>query len=246
MKIFCLNIALFCTVFLGYGQQFNFGITAGCNIFQHIRWDRSIYSPENSFHTYIEDGEGRGLLRKNSAFNGLNYGGLINATYKRFSFNLEPQFYYQKTYLTFERPFFVERNIGKRAFRMPTFVTARFFKGPKSPFILIGLNLIKEKNWDFQNPGFNYYFGDFPEFEQQFQTGDNHFEGALYDNRWYFNYIIGIGKTGEKWTSSIRFQRKLDITSHEMEAGIWQLELSFSFKILSSKDFTRKHFLYEK
>lgn len=226
------------------GQELHLGITGGFNAFQKIKWDRAIYHPADSYLTYIEKDFGKGLLNKNSVLSAINYGVYASARYKRFSVTIEPQFYYQKTYLLFEKPFYIERNIGKRAFRLPLYGTVNFFKGAKSPFFLLGINFIKEKNWDYHSPSFEYYFQGNEEVGTQFKTGDDHFDGMLYDNRAYFNYMLGIGKSEKRWDTSIRFQRKIRITKHSTEASIWQIEMALNFRILSSKDFTKKHFLY--
>lgn len=239
--IYILFIGLFSNA---YGQELNFGVTAGFNAYQKMEWDRAIFYPDNSYHVYIEEFEGDGLVNKNSAFDGVNFGLITSLKYKRFSFNMEPQFYYQKTYLEFQKPFYLERVIGKRAFRMPMYFTARLFKKAKSPFLLLGVNIVKENNWDFQDPGFEFYFSDDDGSDTQFLTGDGHFEGMLYDNSMYVNYMIGFGKLGDKWDSSIRLQRELGITRHNIEASIWKIEVAFNIHLISTKDFTKKHFLY--
>lgn len=239
-----LHIALLVWVGRTGAQELTFGFIGGFNLYQKIQWDKAIHFAPNTYYTYVEDGFGNGLLDKNAVFNGAHAGIFMGAKYKRFTLNAEPQYYYSRTYLSFERPFFVERIIGKKAFRMPVYAAVKFFKSPKSPFLLIGLNPIKEKNWDFQSPGVDAYFGEVPPDLTLFQSGNDHFSGALYDNRFYVNYLVGLGFSTKKMNYSFRFQKELKFTRHQIEANIWQIEMSVNFAILSSKDFTKKHFLY--
>ncbi len=74
--------------------------------------------------------------------------------------------------------------------------------------------------------------------------GDNHFEGVLYDDHAYWNYMVGFGKKINRFNMSVRYLNQLNITKHDIEAKIWQLELSINILLLSSNDFTKKHFLY--
>ncbi len=230
---------------VGFAQQVNVGFVVGPNFIQQMKWEQAYFAPENSYHTYFESNQGKGLVNKISVLNGGHIGAILFADYKRFGFGLEPQYHYQRTYLSFQRPYRVERIIGKKSFRMPTYFTYRLFKNPESAFLILGLNLVKETNWDIQNPGFDYYLNNANIYEDQVEVGPDHFDGLLYDNSVYWNYMIGLGKKSGKWNTSIRFQSNLNITDHDIEAEIWQVEVSINFLFLSSKDFTEKHFLYE-
>ncbi|NOQ72231.1 MAG: hypothetical protein GQ574_09535 [Crocinitomix sp.] len=246
MRLFLTYLFLFClTSSAAYAQQLSLGIVVGPNIIQQMKLDRAFYAPDNTYHTYLESNQGQGLVQKISVLNGGHVGAVLFTDYKRFGFGIEPQFHYQRTYLHFERPFQIDRIIGKKSFRMPAYFTYRLFKKPESAFVILGLNLVKEKNWDIQNPGFDYYLNGADIYSNQVEVGPDHFEGLLYDNSAYWNYMVGIGKKSGKWNSSIRFQSNLNITNHEIEAEIWQLEVSINFLFLSTKDFTEKHFLYE-
>ncbi len=225
-------------------QDLEFGLLTGGSLYQQIKWERAYYKPPNAYHTYIENNLAGGLVNKNSVLNGVHFGISTQLKYKRFAGTVEPQYFYQRTQLNFDRPFFVQRIIGKRAFRMPIYVSYKVFKNPKSPFLLAGLNLIKEKNWDFSAPGFDAYFGSEENYLFQIDLGDDHFEGMLYDNHWYWNYMLGFGMILENWNYSLRFQQRLDITKHKVEASIFQVEMVVNVKLFSSKDFTKKHFLY--
>lgn len=234
-SVFCLE---------SHAQETELGILFGGNLYQHIAWNRPVYNPPNAYHTYIEKEINEGLLNKSSFVNGVHFGLIARYKYKRFTLNIEPQFYYQRTYFDFEKPFVVERIIGKRAFRMPIYLAYKVFKNPKSPFLLAGLSLNKEKNFDFTSPGFDYYYGNAESYNLKFDTGDDHFLGALYTNSWYFNYVAGFGFTFDKWQYAFRFQQRLEITKNKIEAKIFQVEMTFNIRIFSSTDFTKKHFLY--
>jgi hypothetical protein len=226
-------------------QKVSAGFTIGPNFVQQMKWDVAYFAPDNSYHTYIESNSGEGLINKISVLNGGHIGGVLFVDYKRFGFGMEPQYHYQRTYLSFDRPDQINRIIGKKSFRLPTYFTFRLFKKPKSAYVILGMNLVKETIWDIQDPGFDYSIGESVIYENQVQVGSDHFGGILYDNGAYWNYVIGFGKKLNNWNSSIRFQSNLDITKHSVQANIWQLELSFNFLFLSTKDFTEKHFLYE-
>lgn len=232
------------TVFKLNAQDLEFGLLLGGNLYQHTQWDRAIYKAPNSYHTYVENNSESGLLSKNAVLNGIHFGISTQLKYKRLTGTIEPHYFYQRTYLSFDRPFFVERIVGKRAFRMPIFISYKVFKNPKSPFLLGGFNLIKEKNYDFSSPGFDYYYGNSEDFIFQLDLGDDHFDGMLYDNRWYWNYMLGFGIMLEKWEYSFRFQQRFDITKHSIEAKIFQVEMVAKINLFTSKDFTKKHFLY--
>jgi hypothetical protein len=246
MKRFYPYLLMLCLFSAGaYGQKVSVGFTLGPNFVQQMKWDASYCAPENSYHTYIESDEGEGLVNKISIINGGHLGGVIYADYKRFGFGLEPQYHYQRSYIGFERPYRVDRVFGKKSFRLPTYFTYRLFKKPESVYAIVGFSLVKETNWDLQDPGFDHTLSNGPIYQNQTEVGPDHFAGILYDDAAYWNYMVGFGKRANKWTTSIRFQSNLNVTKHSVEANIWQIEMSFNFFFLSTKDFTEKHFLYE-
>lgn len=230
--------------FLVKAQDVQMGFLVGTNLFQNTKYDTSTFSPINSYHTYIEKNEGEGLINKNIVFNSLNSGMIFNFGYKKFTFNIEPQYYYQRTTFRFENPYRTERVIGRRAFRLPVYSTFKFFKNENSIYGIAGFVFNYEKTWDFQAPGAGYYLSSDSLFQGAIDFGDNHFEGVLYDDHVYWNYMVGFGKKINRFNMSIRYLNQLNITKHHIDAKIWQIELSVGILLLSSNDFTKKHFLY--
>jgi hypothetical protein len=225
-------------------QEFNLGGVFGFNAFQFTQLDTAIYSPANTYHTYIESSTGAGLIKKNSYANGLHFGGAINFNYKRFTIYWEPQFYYQRSVFSFEKPIIVERVLAKKAFRMPLYFSYKFFKKEKSLYSIIGLTFSKEKNWDFQNPGIGYYVGDELLFDNNIDFGDDHFENVLYNDQGYWNLTLGLGRKIGNLNSSIRYQIPINPEKRNLSIKTWQIELGFSFYFLSTKEITQKHYLY--
>lgn len=228
----------------GHAQDFNFGLTFGFNAFQRMELERAIYSPDNSYHTYVEEQEGEGLINDNGGLNSVHIGGTINYTWKRLNFFVEPQFYYQRSFYNPYFSFDIERVLGKRAFRMPMYATLNWFKSVKSPYFLVGLNLIREKNIEFQAPGEGYYLGNEELYNEIFFVGDNHFEDLLYQDGTYFNYMLGVGKKFKRFYGSINFQQELNLTKHEIEGKVWRIELSTTFILFRTEKLRTKHFLY--
>ena len=237
-------IICLCFTLIVKAQDVQMGFVAGANLFQNTKLDTSIYSPQTSYHTYLESKEGAGLINQNVVLNALNIGMIFNFGYKKFTFNIEPQYYYQRTTFYFEKPYQTERIIGRRAFRLPIYSTFKFFKNDKSIYGISGFVFNYEKTWDFQAPGPGYYLSSVALYEDAINFGDNHFEGVLYDDHAYWNYMIGFGKKINRFNMSLRYLNQLNITKHDIDAKIWQLELSVNILLLSSNDFTKKHFLY--
>jgi hypothetical protein len=242
-KLYIL-ILLSCFSLLGNSQEIRFGGVYGINTLQRTVLDTSIYSPANSYYTYIESNTGAGLIDKVGVLNAFHLGTILSVSYRRFTFNIEPQFYYQRSTVKFEKPYETERVFGKKAFRMPTYLTYKFFKKEKSIYFLLGVNPNFEKNWDFQNPKLSYYIGDGSLYQNGVDFGDDHFKGILYDDKPYANFVVGLGRIFGKLNTSLRFQRPFKNTSRQLTVNSWQLELSFNILFLSTKDFTKKHFLY--
>ncbi len=251
-----IALIIFFLSFQATAQELRFGLVTGMNIYQKTELNLATLSPPDSYYTYSEKSQGEGLINKHGIFNAFNVGGAFKFSYKRFSLNIEPQYYYQRTTISFEKPYGIRRLFGKKAFRMPIYFTYKFFKKENSLFLLAGLGLNKEKNWDIQDPGINYYLGgdeiyeysvdgDYGISPSQFADfGNDHFAQILYDDLPYWNYMVGFGRTFGRYNASFRFQSRFDITKHQQLAEIGQIEFSLTFLFLSTKDFTEKHFLY--
>lgn len=225
-------------------QDLKLGFLVGTNVYQNTQVDTAIYSPTNSYNTYIENEEGKGIINKHVIFNSINTGLIFNFSFKKFTFNIEPQYYYQRTTFYFEKPYPTERVIGKRAFRLPVYSTYKFFKNKNSIYGLAGLVFNVEKNYDFQAPGVGFYVGPDPLYENEINFGDDHFKGILYDDYNYWNYVVGFGKKINRFNYSVRYLNQFNITKHSILAKTWQIELSVNILLLSYSDFTKKHFLY--
>ncbi|MEZ4922392.1 MAG: hypothetical protein R2780_04405 [Crocinitomicaceae bacterium] len=225
-------------------QEFNLGAVYGFNVIQKTTLDLPYYSPSNSYHTYIESSPGAGLINKTSPFNGLHVGGAVNFIYKRLGLYLEPQFYYQRSVITFQNPVEISRVFGKRGFRMPFYFTYKFFKKERSIYSILGLSLSKEKNWDFQDPGTGFYLGSDPIFDGNFDTGDDHFRDVLYNNQAYWNLVAGFGRKIGKVNASVRYVIPMSREKKGLSGDIWTLEMSFNFFFLSTREINKKHHLY--
>lgn len=225
-------------------QEFNLGGNFGFNIFQKTTLDLAVYQPENSYYTYFESNNGAGLIDKNSFLNGLHFGGSVNFMYKRLGVYLEPQFYYQRSVLEFEQPYITERVLAKKGFRMPLYFTYKFYKKARSAYSIIGLSLVKEKNWDFQNPGVGYYLGDEVLYNNSIDLGDDHFKDVLYNDQAYWNLMIGLGKHLGRMNTSVRYLVPLGREKKGLQGKMWGLELGINFFFLSTKELTQKHHLY--
>jgi len=66
-KILCFFVLIF-AIFKSNAQDLEFGLLMGGNLYQHTQWDRAIYEAPNSYHTYVENNLGRGLLTKKCGF----------------------------------------------------------------------------------------------------------------------------------------------------------------------------------
>ena len=237
-------------------QELRFGLVTGMNIYQNTKLNLATLSPPDSYYTYTETNPGDGLIDKHSVFNAFHIGGAFKFSYRKFSLNMEPQYYYQRTTINFEKPYGIRRLFGKKAFRMPIYLTYKFFKKENSLYLLGGLSFNKERNWDIQDPGINYYLGGDEIYEysvdgdwgispsQYANFGNDHFAQVLYDDLPYWNYMFGLGRTFGRYNASVRFQSRFNITDHQQLAEIGTIEFSLTFLFLSTKDLTEKHFLY--
>jgi hypothetical protein len=239
-----VSILVFVICFTAKAQEFNFGGTAGFNVMQHTSLDTTIYSPPNSYHTYIAPYAGARLIDHRSFVNGLHLGGAVNFIYKRLGVYWEPQFYYQRTVFQFDQPIMTERVLAKKAFRMPLYFTYKFFKKERSMFSIIGLSMMNERNWDFQNPGVGYYLGDETLYDNNIDLGDDHFEGVLYNDETYWNLVLGLGKKLGRANAALRYVLPMGREKRGLSGDIWSLEMSFNFFFLSTKEITQKHHLY--
>lgn len=227
-----------------WAQDVNIGVTFGFNAYQRTDLDRAIYSPANSYFTYVEEDKGKGLMNDNGFLNSAYIGVAMNYSWKRINCFLEPQFFYQRSYYNPYAPYNLFRVLGKKAFRMPIYITLNWFKKATSPYFLIGINLIHEKNIEFQSPDGYYYFGSDALYNETFFVGDNHFEGLLYQDGTYFNYMVGIGKKFKRFYGAINYQNKLRFTKHTIEANIQRVEISTTFILFNTEKLRKKHFLY--
>lgn len=243
MKKLLLYISLMMSLGLS-AQELRLGVTIGTAPIKFMKYDSAQYAPANSYFTYVEEYSGSGLIKDYKPFNALNLGGVLNFAYRKFSLNVEPQFYFQRSVYRFIEPIRLKRVIGSKGFRMPIYLTYKFFKKETSAYILLGYTAIKERYWDFQHPSEDYYFSGGEIFQNEPNFGHDHFESVLYDSRGYGNFILGFGKQFKKFNSSIRFSAPSRRYADRIQAQTWRYELTFSWLFLSTKDFTNKHPLY--
>lgn len=226
-------------------QEVRLGLVGGTAPTKRIVLSNAQHSPANSYFTYVEENPGRGLIKATKAFNSVHLGAVINFSYKRFSFNIEPQYYYERTVYRFRQPYEeMDRVIGAKGFRMPFYFTYKFFKKENSAFFLLGWNVTKQNNWDFQHPSQDFYLGDAPAYNDIPDFGDNHFEGVLYDDQSYMSGMLGIGKQFKKVSASLRLQQPIGKVLERLPVRTWRVELTFNWLFLSSEDFTKKRPLY--
>lgn len=225
-------------------QEVQFGFVAGSNLYQKIKVDRGFYSPAEGYISFVEKEEGEGLVNSNNVFNAVHLGSIFSLSFRRFSANIEPQYYYKKSRIEFETPLNTQWMVAEKGFRLPVYVTYKIFKGQKSIYLLGGMTYTNTKKWDFQYPGFGYFFGDSEIYEDNPYFGKNLFNGVLYHDFSYLNLMIGFGKEMKRVNTSIRFESQLGSKNHPIDASVTQVEISFRRFIFSSKDVTKKHFLY--
>ena len=243
MKVLSV-ISFVLLLFCGKAQEVRLGMTIGTSPAEYTSLNIAQHSPANSYYTYVESSQGEGLIRTVKVFNSANIGVVINFSYRRFAFNMEPQFFYKRGIYTFREPAEIRRIMGAKAFRMPMYFTYKFFKKENSAYLLLGWNITKESNWDFQHPGDGFYLSDQPPYAQTPDFGDDHFQGVMYDGMSYSSVILGLGKQFKKFNMSIRFQRNSNKFESRLPLDTWRTDLTFSWLFLSTKDFTNKHYLY--
>lgn len=231
---------LFCA-HLSVGQEVEFGLSMGTNAFFESTYKESSFAPENAYVTYHERTDGEGVIYKRSAFNAFYFGGMFSFSYKRFSAFLEPQFGVQRTLYDFEYETPIQRIVGKRSFRLPFYFTYKFWKKQKSLYLILGTTFNADKNFDFQKPGENTFFGANEYYLESPDFGDYHMYGLLYDENPYFTGTVGFGKRFNRLNVSVRY---VNAFAREILAENHQFELHLGFFMLSTKDFTKKHYLY--
>ena len=136
------------------------------------------------------------------------------------------------------------RVIGTKAFRMPTYLTYKFFKKENSAYALFGLSFTKGKNWDIQHPSEDYYINGEEAYPDLADFGDDHFDGVLYDGKTFTSLNVGLGKQFKRFNSSLRFLLPIGGVNKRLPVRMYQAEITFSWLFLSTKDFTKKHPLY--
>lgn len=239
-----ISVLIVLVAFCSEGQDFSLGGTFGLNGFQKLSLNTSIYSPDTTYHTYLEPTAGAGLIDKNSYVNGFHLGAAVKFHYKRFSVFWEPQFYYQRTVVKFEQPLLIERVFAKKGFRMPLYFTYKFFKKENSMFSVIGLTYNKERNWDYQNPGVGYYLGDEVLYNNNIDLGNGHFYDVLYNEQGYWHLTAGLGRKIGRFNTSLRYHKPLGMDKRGLSGNTWMIELSLNFFFLNTKEITQKHYLY--
>ena len=226
-------------------QEVRFGIVGGTAPIKKVELTLDQHTPSNSYYTYLEEDIGEGLINEIKVFSSFHFGAIFNLSYKRFSFNLEPQYYFERSTYNFRATFHtMKRIIGAKGFRMPFYFAYKFFKKETSSYVLFGLNVIKETNWDIQHPGEGYYFEGEAAYGQINDFGDDHFENVLYDELAYTALNVGFGKQFKRINASIRFQKPIGKITERLPVKNYRAEFTLSWLFLSTKDFTNKHPLY--
>jgi len=226
-------------------QELKFGFTMGTHLLYRAKLIQDSFIPTNSFYVYQKSPDKAGVIDKYSVFNSVSLGGAVCASYKRLTANLEPQFFYQRTIFTFTEPLETQRVIGKKALRIPLYGTYKFWKKENSMYGLAGLIFHVETNYDLQNPGGEVYFVGKQYTQTTINFGDNHFYNVLYDEKPYWSYMVGLGKITKRGINySVRFHRRLNTEARGIEGKIWNLEFNIGYLLISTKDFTKKHYLY--
>lgn len=228
-----------------WGQELEMGMSFATNAYQRTHLGDVSFTSQNGYITYFERREGQGVIDKHNVFNSIVAGTVFSFSYKRFTVVAEPQFSFQRSVFRFDEVYTIDRIVGKKSFRLPFFITYKFFKSEKSIYGLAGVTFHRERVYDYQDPGSSDVFmSGKPPYTNTPDFGNYHFYGAIYDEYPYFNSTFGLGKKFNRINVSLRYNRLLDITRHDILATIWQVELHVGFKLLSTKDFTRKHYLY--
>jgi hypothetical protein len=226
-------------------QDIDFGINTATNLFYRANVDNPYFFPANSYHSYYSGSPNKDVINKNGFLNSISLGSTISASYNRWAFTIEPQYFYQRLILRFDYPIQVNRILGRRAFRMPLFFKFNLQKKAHGPFAMFGLIAHKENNFDFQSPGKEVYLDAQPLSNVAVDFGDNHFYDIMYNEKLYFSYLLGLGvKTRRGIDYSIRYHKRLNTANRGIQANITNIEFTINFPVVSVSDFTKKHFIY--
>jgi len=243
IKNIVISIFICVLSFWASSQEIKLGFVVGTNLYQKITVEQPSFSPSQSYITFISEDTSR-LIDSDHAFNAFHIGSKISVLYKRFSFNLEPQFLFKRSLLYFDYPSNIDWILIEKGFRLPLYFTYKVFKKSNSIYLISGLSYTKTKHWDFQSPTSAYNF-----LNEEFANGNpvfgyNLFEDYLYSQKGYWNILLGVGKKLKKINFALRFQTQFKSDNLAFDTKTIQVEWSVSRQILSSKDITTKHFLY--
>lgn len=228
-----------------FSQSLDIGLMTGTNVFRRAHAADSSFFTSNGNLFYKERSTGSGVINKNSVFNAYMFGVISNFSWKRYTVNAEMYFANQRTVYHFEQPYEVNRIIGTKSFRLPVYVTYKFFKSANSPYLLAGLTFNAEKNTDIQGPSDDgNLLGGKPIYYATPDFGDYHLYGLLYDEHPYWYSTLGLGIRTKNLNWSLRFNRPINSAKRNVIASHWQVEFHIGIYLLSTKDFTKKHYLY--
>ncbi len=245
MKKFPAILIILVVVQNARAQDISFGVTLGTHAFYKAKLDTPYYFSSNSFLGYYSGDDNKPVINKIAVLNSFSIGSVITASVKRWSFTLEPQYFFQRTVLRFKYPINVERVFGRKAFRMPLYFSYKMYKKENSTYWMFGLIIHKENNYDFQNPGREVYLDNQPFGTVAVDYGDNHFYRVLYTEKAYFSYTFGLGKVTRKgFNYALKVHKRLNTKSRGISANIFNIEFSVIIPVVSISDFTNKHFIY--
>jgi hypothetical protein len=222
-----------------WGQELKLDVLLGTNVFAYTNLNFDSYAPANSYFIY------KGSVTKYTALNSFRSGISVGLELRKLSVNLEPQFVYERTQIVFPLIFEIERIHVTKGFSLPIILSYKFFKKKNSLSLISGIVLNKFNGYDFQSPGAPYLFGSDEPYSEVLNVGPNQFDGKLYTDRTLLNYTVGLGRNFGNWNHSIRFMNKFPFEQHKVEANTFQFTYTVRLNILSSKDLTNRHFLYE-
>lgn len=245
MRTFIVTYLIFISL-IGKTQSREFlaGISVSTNVLQRTLFTEDTYQPENSYFTYMAPTEGGSIINTFRSFNSYSVGGLGTYSFKKFTANLEPQFYLQRTKFTFQKSYYSERIVGNHSFRLPIFFTYRFFKKKNSLYLTLGWIFNASQNYDFQHAGNDYLFNGGDIYNGGVDYGDYHFKDILYSNDNFWQGFIGFGKDLKYFNLSFRMISRTPKSAEYIQAEVWQLEMNLSYHFLSTADFTKKRKIF--
>ncbi len=228
----------------GLSQEVKLGINFSTNLIQRHTLEAESFTPNNSFYTYLpKELNSNFVIEQTKAFNSVSFGLNARVSRKKIGLVFEPQFTMEMSIFRFTSPYESNRILNRRAVRLPLNLTYHIIKNVNSPYLIGGVMLVLENNFDFQQLSRNYYFGSEDPYETNPDFGADHFDGVFYDGRARYNYVIGIGKKRGNLDLSARYVSTL--TPNKYLGKKWQVELNIAYYFLSNKDLTRKNYLYE-